>query len=350
MLAAAFFAAIYIAERISAGFAEWMNTNIASFMRKFLCAVFGIFPFSVFEIICALAAMLFIITCIFFIIRAIKKGSRLPAKKCLAALCIAFITVFELFTITLAPAYNAKSVSSKMALDQNISEDDIFAAFDFLCEAMQNDLDKLDKNSAGQSISPYDFPEISAKIKEACDSFAEKYPFYSHGSGCAKRLLSSKPMTYTFITGIYGFFTGESNINTNFPDLILAPAIAHEFSHARGIAPENECNFLAFAVCFSSDDAYIRYTGAAFIFDNIAAACKKADPARYKESISKIPEALIKDYAAYNEYIDQYRTPVAEMSDNINSAYLKSQGQKSGTISYSQVVELCTSYILNIIK
>ena len=55
-------------------------------------------------------------------------------------------------------------------------------------------------------------------------------------------------MTYTHISGIYTFYTGESNININYPDFVVASSATHEMAHQRGVARENEANFVSFVV------------------------------------------------------------------------------------------------------
>ena len=54
--------------------------------------------------------------------------------------------------------------------------------------------------------------------------------------------------------------TIESNINTNYPDFIVASSAAHEMAHQRGVARENEANFTSFVVLSSSDDTFLKYS------------------------------------------------------------------------------------------
>ena len=55
----------------------------------------------------------------------------------------------------------------------------------------------------------------------------------------------SRVMSAMNFTGVYFAFTGESNINVDAPACLIPSTIAHELSHQRGIASEQECNFLA---------------------------------------------------------------------------------------------------------
>ena len=88
-------------------------------------------------------------------------------------------------------------------------------------------------------------------------------------------------MTYTHISGVYTFFTGEANINVNFPDYTTPFTSAHELSHQRGIGPEDEANFMAFLVCIESDDTYIKYSGYMEVFEYVISALYKTDKDKY---------------------------------------------------------------------
>ena len=53
---------------------------------------------------------------------------------------------------------------------------------------------------------------------------------------------------------------------------------------------------------------------------------------------------VINDLNNSNEFWRQYEGKVNEVSDNINNNYLKANGIKEGTISYSKIVNLLLTY------
>ena len=59
-------------------------------------------------------------------------------------------------------------------------------------------------------------------------------------------------------TGFYTPFTGESNLNIDSPACLLPANISHELAHQRGIASEQECNFLAILAATTCDNATYR--------------------------------------------------------------------------------------------
>ena len=48
-------------------------------------------------------------------------------------------------------------------------------------------------------------------------------------------------------------------------------------AHQRGIAREDEANFIAFLVCMASDDPYIRYSGYLEVYEYVASSLYSDD-------------------------------------------------------------------------
>ena len=94
----------------------------------------------------------------------------------------------------------------------------------------------------------------------------------------------SEPWTYTHISGMYTFFTGEANVNVNYPDFIMVSSAAHEMAHQRGVGKEDEANFVAFLVCTLSDDPYIRYCGYADVLNDLMGKLHSANPELYTKA------------------------------------------------------------------
>ena len=179
------------------------------------------------------------------------------------------------------------------------------------------------------------------------DGFSSVYEDYGVGSRLkshVKPVMMSRAMSYTHITGVYTFFTGEANLNVDFPDYTLPYTAAHELAHQRGIAREDEANFVAFLVCAASDDAYIRYCGYRNLYDHVISALYEADPMMYSSLISYAPRPILREMRAYSQFFDQYRDSIAaDVSEAVNDTYLTMQGTE-GTRSYGMVVDLAVAY------
>ena len=151
-------------------------------------------------------------------------------------------------------------------------------------------------------------------------------------------------MAYTHISGIYTFMTGEMNVCTAFPDFATLFTAAHEMAHARGIAREDEANFVAFLVCEASSDPYVRYAGYMNLLQYVLNAFYDTDKALYREAWSTYSDTVVSELGAYNKVLRKYSgSVVSDIAGSINNAYLEGMGT-GGSVSYSLVVRLAVQY------
>ena len=189
---------------------------------------------------------------------------------------------------------------------------------------------------------PYSFSELNEKLLLAYEGAAEKHPFIKTFSSKTKEVMSGEYMSYMRTLGVYTYFTGEANVNTTPPDYDTPFTVAHEMAHQRGIAREDEANFVAFLVCIESEDPYIRYSGYLNAFEYVSGALYDSDPDEYM----KIPYPIgaYYDRLAYREYYLKYSdAAVGEISNAVNDVYLKAQGTE-GRVSYDMVTVLMVRY------
>lgn len=215
-------------------------------------------------------------------------------------------------------------------------------------------LDELSEKmtySGEAAICPYSFDELNDKIDEAYARYCEKNPWLSPYKTKAKPIALSEYLTYTHLSGIYTQFTGEANINTNYPHFVVADTVAHEKAHGRGIAPENEANLVAYFVLRESGDDYLEYCGILSIYPDILAALVAGDPAYYSGLLSETPPCLRSENRAYSAFFEKYRSSrAAAVNDALNDGYLKLNGEKDGIRSYGMTVNMTVAYELGRVK
>lgn len=334
--------------RLFPSFAEWFTLYPASFFRLALGGFSSLFPFSLFELLIALGILYLLFLLVFLPVNLIRKKMNKSRRRLTAFLLvvpIVLISVADLFALTFASSYSRPSPTSKLAPDlATVDAEDVFHTLESLIDMVNETAPKLDLNEKGESVAP-PFNEVNEKVRKACDEFGAKNDFFQKKGYHAKTFLSSPLMTYTHISGVFGFFTGEANVNTNYPHFVVTASLAHESCHARGIAPENECNFLAAVILMESRDPYLRYCGANFVLDDFIAASRRLDPDRTNALLKELDPVFFRDLAYYSAFFAPYRnSSAAKVADATNSAYLKSMGQKEGTVSYSRIIRLTAAY------
>ena len=194
------------------------------------------------------------------------------------------------------------------------------------------------------SVSPYSVREINTILLESYKKLSAKYDFLPRLTSYIKPVMLSKPMTYTHIAGVYTYFTGEANLNTNAPDYSIPYTVAHELAHQRGIAREDEANFIAFLVCMESENEYIQYCGYLNLLEYVLNALYSSDKDLWEKTYQKLDNRAIYEMIAYNDFYEPYRDNiVGDISGAVNDAYLQANGTE-GTVSYGLVAELAVAY------
>ena len=332
----------------SVSFSDWFNGSVSAAVRYLLSAITGWLPFSLGEtlVICTpiIAIMLLI-----RMIRLSKSefGRAIRYISGLLAVCTLF---YSLFVLTFSTAYRGTTLDEKLGLVRaKVTASELKQTAEILLdkanEYAENDITYL---RDGSSDMVYSFDELNDKLNDAYLAASEKYPFIQKMSSNVKEVALSELMSYTHITGVYTYFTGEANINCVFPDYTIPFTMAHEMAHQRGIAREDEANFVAFLVCLESDDRYILYSAYLNMYEYVVNALYRADKTLYKTVASKKSARISAEQTAYNEFFAKYQDSVASnVAGTVNDAYLKDQGQTAGAKSYGLVVDLTVSYYKN---
>ena len=333
----------------SIGFSDWFNGSIASGFRYVLSALTGWLPFSLGETlaICmpAIAVML--------IVRAIRlsKATLDRAARYIAGLLAVCTLFYSLFVLTFSTAYRGSTLDVKLGWERTkVTAEELKNTAEILLEkANEYAANDVNYRRDGSSDMGYSLDELNDKLNGAYLASAEKYTFIQKMASNVKEVALSELMSYTHITGVYTYFTGEANINCVFPDYTIPFTMAHEMAHQRGIAREDEANFVAFLVCLESDDPYILYSAYLNMYEYVSSALYRADKTLYSTVASAKSARISAEQTAYNEFFAKYIDSVAsEVAGAVNDAYLKDQGQTAGAKSYGLVVDLAVAYYKNV--
>ncbi len=342
---ALFAGVINIISEISAGFSDFFNRYISSAIRGVFATVSGILPFSLAEALILFIPVLFILAlvcCVKATGRANREGIRY-----VIGLASVLSLLYTLFVLCSTVAYNGTPLSLKLGLTQKpVTAAELKNTAEYMIENLNKELDEVDFRYGGSSVMPYSVDEMNELLLDAYDKASDKYPFIPRLRSRIKQIALSEPMTYTHISGMYTYYTGEANLNVNFPDYNLPFTAAHELAHQRGIMPENEANFMAFLVCIQSDDPYIRYSAYLNMYEYLNSALYSADYESFAALYVSLDGRVKGEIASYNKFFEKYRdNTAANVSSALNDSYLKSQGQAAGEKSYGMVVDLAVAYV-----
>lgn len=198
--------------------------------------------------------------------------------------------------------------------------------------------------AASQSAAPTPESERRAwALVRTATFFAEagqQYPFLSGQFANPKPIIGSIFASYAGLGGIYIPFTAEPHVNNDVPDFVLPFNACHEVAHQRGVAREDEANYVGFRVARDYGDPDFVYSAYFGIDGHVVNALQKVDPDLALRLWSGRSGALKADSTAYRKWHETRQSRLRGVSDAVNSAYLKSNGIKDGVQSYGRVVDL----------
>ena len=305
-------------------------------------SVTSVVPFSVAEILIYMIPLLAILAVVISFIYA--KTARLRVRM-LAVILSILMPLYPMYMLTLAPGYHAPSLEKQMGLHtQSVTDEELRQTAQILLSEITPLLDSIAFDEGGSSQNPHTLKEMGEEILVGYDRFLSEYPIAESFRSVPKPVLASEWMTYAGITGVYTFFTGESNINVFYPDFVHPFTVAHELAHQRGIARENEANFVAALVCARADSAYVRYSGLFNLLEYVLVAYASADFESYRDFWFQMDTRIADEVRAYTDFLEPYKDHVVgEVSDKVNDAYLEMNGTP-GIVSYGLVVDLAVAY------
>ena len=340
----------------NAAAADFFTGTVSFVLRFILTKATYLLPFSLAEFLLFAAVPAAVWLLIRFILKIVreKRGAKTKFFVFLGGIvklfafcgCIMFV-----FAFTFGVCYGKTAVNEKIGFERRLlCADDLASAMEILISELTALEEKISGATpeTGSTIMPYELRELNSKLNEAYKNTLGEYDLFRYIKAAVKPVILSVQMSKMHITGIYVPFTGEANVNVDFPDYNLPFTAAHEMAHLMGVAREDEANFIAFLVCLHSGDDYIRYSGLANMAEYIGNALYKADAEKYRGQMAGMPGFVINEMAAYSKFFDKYRnTEISKAASAANNAYLKAQGQEEGVKSYGFVVDLSTVYLLD---
>lgn len=326
---------------LSPAVADALNATVGQGVRLTLATLTSWIPFSLAEVL-LFSIPLFVVLLIVWIVRSVRRPWR--RQRWLSFLLCLLMTLSFLYIFTMGIAYHTETLDKKLGMtDSPVTKEELYRTAKICKENAESLLDEI-PFEAGESKMPYTLSDLGEHIVRAYDAFLGEYPIFTSFASRGKPVAASELMSYAQILGIYSSVTGESNLNMCFPDYCLPFTVAHEFAHQRGIARENEANFVAFLVTVRSDDPYIRYSGYLNMYEYLLSALYRADPAMYRDLLAETDSRIRADNIAYSKTYRKYQgTVIGSVSTSINDAYLQWNGTQ-GSVSYGLVVDLAVAY------
>lgn len=300
--------------------------------------------FSVAEALIIVAAAAVLARLVYALVRLLRgKGSLLCAYRLVMELAALALAVYAGFSLLWGVYYYGDDFMAKSGLDGSpVSTEQLETVTEHFVRLANRYGDEVERNADGFYICDRD--AILARSKGLFDNTVTDFPCMSGPRVAAKGVLLSRGLSYIDFTGFFFPFTGEANVNTDFPPCHFAATVAHELSHQRGVAKEQEANFAAVLASLRSGDADFCYSAAVLAYVHLGNALYSADRAAWERVYGMLNDAVKRDLALNSAYWRQFETPVQSVSNTVYEGFLHSYDQTLGLKSYGACVDLLVNY------
>lgn len=339
LLAAISVALQFLARNVS-GFGQWYAVTVYPLLVGSLGRFFGLFPFSVSEIL--LYSLL--VFCLLYGIHNRGQVKKLACRTFFLISCLFFV-----YTVNCGVNYYRLPFSMLSGLQvKSRPKEELLALCEYLTEQVNQAERELTVqgglNPAQGTGGPLTSAEYAGEAVKAMDSLGQKYPALSGYYPRPKSLMVPRVLSVQQLAGIYSPFSIEANYNGEMTPYNIPHTACHELSHLRGFMREDEANFIGFLACTESEHLYFRYSGYALGWIYAGNALAAVDREAYIECYYRLDEGVKKDFEDNTVFWGRFDTKVAEAADKLNDAYLKANSQVEGTKSYGRVVDLMLAW------
>lgn len=322
--------------RVSLGFVQPLHHSLAR--------VTAPLPFSLAEALIALLSLGVLVYIIYEIVALIRRpgrGARL--YRMLVRLLALGLSVYALFCLLWGVYYYGDDFAARSGLtDEAISAEELEAVTIWFAAQLNDYADRVPRDAQGECAT--DRAAVLAYSPQLMRSAVERFPALDGPEVPAKPIFFSRVMSIIDFTGFFSPFTAEANVNTDFPPALFAATVAHELSHQRGVAKEQEANFVAVLVCLEDGDPDCVYSACMLAYIHLGNALYAVDPGAYRLIWRGLDENVQRDLLANNAYWARFDSPVQSVTDAVYEGFLQSYGQTLGMRSYGACVDLLVRY------
>lgn len=335
---------LHLATRGDHALMVWASEKLVQPVHHALAQLNSHLPFSMAEALIGLAAAAVLGYIIYTVIALIRRGERL--RRLYAAvinLLAAGLAVYAGFCLLWGVYYYGDDFMTRSGLENgNISVEQLETVTRYFAALANEYSGQVPRDADGNYVA--DRAALLERSDEVYANAERELPCLVGPEVRAKGVHFSRVMSYTDFTGFFFPFTAEANVNTDFPPALFASTIAHELAHQRGVAKEQEANFVAVLASLEYGDAEYCYSACMLAYTHLGNALYSADYDTWKSVYLTLNDNVRRDFAANREYWAQFETPVQKVSNTVYEGFLYSYDQNMGLKSYGACVDLLVNY------
>jgi Protein of unknown function (DUF3810) len=321
---------------------KYYSNGIYPVISRVLRFLFGWLPFSIGDIVYAVAAVYLIVKLVRFVRSVFKtKGDRKVWWNGLRWFIFYSLLVYTVFNILWGLNYNRLGMAYQMQLQMKPY------STDELKQVMTIIVKRLDTTNVQALQTRNIYLSTQSLFAESfhCYQLAEAhYPHLSYSARSVKSSLFRSVGDYLGYSGYYNPFTGEAQVNTTVPVFVQPFTTCHEMGHQLGYAKENEANFAGYLSAKLSPDVAFKYSVYFDLYSYGIGELYGRDSVFAIELNKQKPLQVKKDIIALRTFYNAYENPVEPYIRTLYSQYLRANEQPSGMQSYNEVMAFLIAY------
>ena len=270
-------------------------------------------------------------------------------KRCLKLLYL-LSWIYICFNFLWGLNYDRAGIQYQLQLTkQQYCKEDVF-------ELTNKIIDKV--NACRRQIKDTLIPQKSFDkiFREAANDYqivSDQFNFLRYKNHSIKKSLFSSFGNYFGFTGYYNPFSGEAQVRSDIPRILIPYITCHEMAHQIGYASESEANFVGYLAASSSKDVYFQYSVYLDLFsyaqsEEIKQYILDRDMNGLKEVIlsnKKNLDSLVrKDRKEIRDFFYRSENKISPIVSTMYDQYLKMNKQLAGIDSYNEIIGWLLAY------
>lgn len=324
--------------------ANFVVTQLTGPLERWLGRLCGLVPFSVAELFWAVLILAVLAATVYTVRRLFCPNPARALWQYFMTLAVGGVFLYAGFCLLWGVNYYADSFSDQSGLAAApVSTAQLQTAAAFFAKKVNETAPLVARSDSGEAV--FDNTALLADSVQVYTPLEEEYPFLTAPALQPKPLALSRLVSLLDFTGFYFPFTGEANINMDFPAALRPFTIAHELAHQRTIASEQEANFVGIRAAVTSGLPAYEYSGYLAGYLYLGNALYEADYEAWAAINETLCSEALADFKANNVYWAQFQNkPISGVSNGVYDSFLKSYNQQLGRKSYGACVDLLCAY------
>lgn len=321
---------------------KYYSTGIYPLIARLERLLFGWIPFSVGDILYALAGAGLLYGLVMLIRRLIRReAGAVYFKAVLGNTVFVLLVVYVYFNLSWGLNYDRRGIAYQLQLDvRPYSTNDLDTLLHQVVRQI-NDADSLGHLHRSALVHHSDLFRGAVDSYGVLSSGDERFVY---ASPSVKASLYSYLGDYLGFGGYYNPFTGEAQVNTTVPVFTQPYTTCHEIGHQLGYAKENEANFVGYLSARQSGNPSFRYSVYFDLYLYAARELYVRDSMLLKPLKTQLSSAVKEDFNELRRFNRKYENPIEPKVRDLYDSYLRANRQPQGMRTYNEVIAWLIAY------